>query len=166
MNQWGYLGKLKSRLTLYNQVWSTLGFSTNGKGSGNVSDEQDIGEAIIGVARWDAERLPLVKDSDNFLVVSDSLPLNSYDASTGGYSKESQKIGKRKNILMTIPVNDNNSGLVEYESSTPIFIDINNASAVNQKNLNFRLLRSDFSPIVASDNERAIMTILIADKSE
>ena len=67
---------------------------------------------------------------------------------------------------MTIPVNDNNSGLVEYESNTPIFIDINNANAVNQKNLNFRLLRSDFSPIVASDNERAIMTILIADKSE
>ncbi len=156
----------RARLTLNNQVWKTLGFSINGSGSGNVSDEQDIGEYVDSVARWDADRLPLVKDSDNFLVVSDSLPLNSYDASTGGFSKESQKIGKRKNILMTIPVNDNNSGLVEYESSTPIFIDINNASAVNQKNLNFRLLRSDFSPIVASNNERAVMTILIADKSE
>ena len=165
-DQWASGIDKTARLTLYNQVWTTLGFTTNGKGSGNVSDEQDIGKEIDGVARWDADRLPLVKDSDNFLVVSDSLPLNSYDASTGGFSKESQKIGKRKNILMTIPVNDNNSGLVEYESNTPIFIDINNANAVNQKNLNFRLLRSDFSPIVASDNERAIMTILIADKSE
>ena len=66
---------------------------------------------------------------------------------------------------MSIPVNDNNSGLVEYETNTPIFIDINNASAVNQKNLNFRLLRSDFSPIIASEDERSIMTILIADNS-
>ena len=165
-DQWAVGVPFTSRLTLYHEVWDTLGFSTNGSGTRNVSEDQDIGKDIDGVARWDADRLPLVKDSDNFLVVSDSLPLNSYDASTGGYSKESQKIGKRKNILMTIPVNDNNSGLVEYESNTPIFIDINNASAVNQKNLNFRLLRSDFSPIVSSDNERAVMTILIADKSE
>ena len=165
-NQWAAGVAFTSRLTLYHEVWDTLGFSTNGAGTRNVSEDQDIGKEIDGVARWDADRLPLVKDSDNFLVVSDSLPLNSYDASTGGYSKESQKIGKRKNILMTIPVNDNNSGLVEYESNTPIFIDINNASAVNQKNLNFRLLRSDFSPIVSSDNERAVMTVLIADKSE
>tara|TARA_R110000851_G_scaffold160708_4_gene304013 strand:+ start:293 stop:2317 length:2025 start_codon:yes stop_codon:yes gene_type:complete len=155
-----------ARLTLYNQVWNTLGFTNNGKGNGNTPEEQDIGKEIEGVARWDAEGLPVVKDSDNFLVISDSLPLNSYDASTGGFTKESQKIGKRKNILMSIPVNDNNSGLVEYETNTPIFIDINNASAVNQKNLNFRLLRSDFSPIIASDDERAIMTILIGDKSE
>ena len=164
-DQWASGIDKTAKLTLYNQVWNTLGFSKNGKGNGNTPEEQDIGKEIDGVARWDAERLPVVKDSDNFLVVSDSLPLNSYDASTGGLSKESQKIGKRKNILMSIPVNDNNSGLVEYETNTPIFIDINNASAVNQKNLNFRLLRSDFSPIIASEDERSIMTILIADNS-
>jgi len=169
-DQWASGNDKTSRLSLYNQVWNTLGFT---KDLGNVLGpqipfsyiDQNIGKEITGVARWDADRLPSVKDSDNFLVVSDSLPLNSYDASTGGLSKESQKIGKRKNILMSIPVNDNNSGLVEYETNTPIFIDINNASAVNQKNLNFRLLRSDFSPIIASEDERAIMTILISDKS-
>ena len=154
------------KLTLYNQVWNTLGFTKNGKGNGNTPEEQDIGKEIEGVARWDAERLPIVKDSDNFLVISDSLPLNSYDASTGGFNNQSQKLGKRKNILMSIPVNDNNSGLVEYETNTPIFVDINNAQAVNQRNLDFRLLRSDFSPIIASEDERAIMTILIADKNE
>ena len=165
-DQWSIGIDKTAKLTLYNQVWNTLGFSKNGKGSGNTSEEQDIGKEIEGVTRWDAERLPVVKDSDNFLVVSDSLPLDSYDASTGGYSNQAQKIGKRKNILITIPVNDNNSGLVEYETNTPIFIDINNASEVNQKNLNFRLLRSDFSPIIASEDERAIMTILLADKNE
>ena len=95
-------------------------------------------------------------NSENYIFQLLSHDLDCYDGLTSS----------RKNILMTIPVNDNNSGLVEYESNTPIFIDINNASAVNQKNLNFRLLRSDFSPIVASDNERAIMTILISDKDE
>ena len=165
-DQWASGIDKTARLTLYNQVWNTLGFSKNGKGNGNTPEEQDIGKEIEGVARWDAERLPVVKDSDNFLVVSDSLPLDSYDASTGGFTKESQKIGKRKNILMSIPVNDNNSGLVEYETNTPIFIDINNASAVNQKNLNFRLLRSDFSPIIASEDERSIMTVLLANKNE
>ena len=165
-DQWASGIDKTAKLTLYNQVWNTLGFSKNGKGNGNTPEEQDIGKEIEGVARWDAERLPVVKDSDNFLVVSDSLPLDSYDASTGGFTKESQKIGKRKNILMSIPVNDNNSGLVEYETNTPIFIDINNASAVNQKNLNFRLLRSDFSPIIASEDERSIMTVLFANKNE
>ena len=61
---------------------------------------------------------------------------------------------------MTIPVNDNVTGTVEFETNTPIFIDINNAETINVKNMNFRLLRQDFSPIRQSD-EKAIMTVLI-----
>ena len=68
--------------------------------------------------------------------------------------------GRRKNILMTIPENDNTTGLVEYESSTPIFVDIGNASRINTKNMDFRILRKDFSPIVQTD-QTAIMTILV-----
>jgi len=74
-------------------------------------------------------------------------------------------MGRRKNILMTIPVNDNTSGIVEYESSTPIFIDIDNANEINAKNLNFRILRKDFSPIIQGE-QSAIMTILIKKGSE
>lgn len=66
---------------------------------------------------------------------------------------------------MTIPVNDNTSGIVEYESSTPIFIDINNATEINVKNINFRILRKDFSPIIQGD-QSAIMTVLIKKGSE
>ena len=109
-------------------------------------------------------------NSDNFLVESMSLPLDSYDASQVTYPFETSASfnvnmsnkGRRKNILMTIPVNDNVTGTVEFQTSTPIFIDINNAETINVKNMNFRLLRQDFSPIRQSD-EKAIMTILIED---
>ena len=47
---------------------------------------------------------------------------------------------------MTIPENNNGAnGLIEYEASNPIFIDINNAEEINAKNLNFRVLNRDFT---------------------
>ena len=63
---------------------------------------------------------------------------------------------------MTIPVNDNTQNLVEFQTNTPIFIDINNVDTINTRNLNFRILKKDFSPITQS-TEMAIMTILIED---
>ena len=108
-------------------------------------------------------------DSDNFLVESVSIPLDSYDASQVTYPSSSVAFnvnmankGRRKNILMTIPENDNEDGTVEFETNTPIFIDINNAETINVKNMDFRILRQDFSPILQS-SETAIMTILIED---
>ena len=112
--------------------------------------------------------------SDNFIVESMTLPLDAYDASKVQYSvtkenptldfaKGSDKNGRRKNILMTIPDNDNSNNLVEYESNTPIFIDINNKSLINVKNLEFRVLRKDFS-VIEQSSESAIMTILIDSK--
>ena len=107
-------------------------------------------------------------------MTSESVALDSHDASrvhyvdqpVGTYNNPaSDKMGRRKNILMTIPVNDNVSGLVEYESSTPIFIDINNANEINLKNLNFRILNKDFKPIQQS-GETAIMTVLIKKSRE
>ena len=66
---------------------------------------------------------------------------------------------------MTIPVNDNSNGLVEYEASTPVFIDINNAEEINAKNLNFRVLNKNFDSITQS-GDTAIMTILIKKPNE
>jgi len=111
--------------------------------------------------------LPIKYDSDNFLIESMSLPLDSFDASRVDYSsnvlynKETEKQGRRKNILQTIPINDNTTGLVEYQTNTPIFIDINNKESMNVKNLDFRILRKDFTPIDQS-SEEAIMTVLIS----
>ena len=102
-----------------------------------------------------------------------SLPLDSFDASAISYPTSSSiyvnpttdKRGRRKNILMTIPTNDNTNGIVEYESNTPIFIDINNAEEINAKNLNFRILNKNFDAITQS-GDTAIMTILIKKSTE
>jgi len=98
--------------------------------------------------------------SDNFLVESKTLALDSFDASQVSYTDTvpnayinptSDKQGRRKNILMTIPVNNNASGLVEYESNTPIYIDINNANRLNQKTLNFQILDKNFNQIKTTE---------------
>ncbi len=112
--------------------------------------------------------LPDIYSSDHFLVESMSLPLDSFDASDVEYNTVTpfnanmSKSGRRKNILMTISENDNTNGLLEFETSTPIFIDINNTEPINVKNLDFRVLRKDFSPIRQS-GEPAIMTVLISE---
>ena len=112
--------------------------------------------------------------SDNFLIESRTLPLDSFDASQVSYTETgstsyinptSDKQGRRKNILMTIPVNNNATGLVEYDSNTPIFIDINNANRLNQKTLNFQILDKNFNKIKTSD-ESSILTLLIKGPNE
>ena len=77
-----------------------------------------------------------------------------------------EKSGRRKNILMTIPENNNEDGLVEFETNTPIFIDLNNPDKINPRNLNFRLLDKNFDQIQQDLGESSIMTILIKKSGE
>ena len=164
-------GDLKMTLTMKTELLQALGFR---KGfAGVIGASIDKSKPVPGFKVLTAQGLPDVYSSDNYIVESMSLPLDSFDASKTQYPSEANivvnpqtdKKGRRKNILMTIPENDNTDGLIEYESSTPIFIDINNAEDINAKNLNFRLLDKDFSPIVQAD-ETAIMTILIKKPNE
>mgnify|MGYP003627719843 FL=1 len=165
-------------VTLHEEIWKFLGFTAFG---GNKYLQSDIAIGLnVSTAEqkcWSwrlAEKLFSIQQSDNFIVTCTSLGLDSFDASRVHYTDvgnnvyqnpATDKIGRRKNILMTIPVNDNTSGLVEYEASTPIFIDINNAQELNVKNLNFRVLNKDFDPVEQS-GEEAIMTILIKKPNE
>ena len=153
-------------LNMPNQVWRYLGFIKGYGSDGDTAIEATIFKNIW-TAYISADGLPLLYDSDNFIIESTSLKLDSYDASkvqyntdTGVFPNSAELSGRRKNILMTIPANDNTNGLVEFETSTPIFIDIGNAEKINVKNLNLRVLRKDFSPI-NQGNELAIMTLLI-----
>ena len=168
---------LVTEVTLHKDIWKFLGFNAFG-GPDYLLSQIAIGPsaALSQQKCWSwrlGENQFRIQQSDNFIVTSESVPLDSHDASRVHYvdqpvgtyiNPESDKMGRRKNILMTIPVNDN-SGLVEYESSTPIFIDINNAEEMNLKNLNFRILNKDFKPIQQS-SETAIMTVLIKSRSE
>ena len=151
------------RLTIPDELIKPLGFTKNIPLGGGT---ELIAEAIAWTASWNADAEPESYTSDNFIVESMSLPLDSFDASKVQYnsntrfSNTTERSGRRKNILMTVPVNDNLDGLVEYQTNTPIFIDINNDKSLNAKNLNFRILKEDFSPILQTQ-ENAIMTILI-----
>lgn len=170
--------EFEGKVSIPAKLLTPLGFDpkpndTNVKG--NTVFDVDIGDDDrpgIGGDPWEfvisGDEIPEFYTSDNFLIESMSLPLDSFDASRVdysskvNYSKETEKRGRRKNILQTIPINDNTNGLVEYQTNTPIFIDINNKEKMNVKNLDFRILRKDFSPIDQS-NEEALMTVLISE---
>lgn len=88
--------------------------------------------------------------SDTFLIEALNLKLDSYD----GFSSE------RRNILSVIPASDETNRIL-YDSSYPVFIDLNNRNDIELRNLRFRLLKNDLSPITIRG--LAIMTILIED---
>ncbi len=88
--------------------------------------------------------------SDTFLIEALNLKLDSYD----GFSSE------RRNILSVVPASDETNRIL-YDSSYPVFIDLNNRNDIELRNLRFRLLKNDLSPITIRG--LAIMTILIQD---
>ena len=163
-------------------IWRTLGYAQSIGSSGYFSIEGRLDEdsGSFEGKSWtmilNASSVTEMIGSDNFIVISDTLPLDSYDASKVFYtqptaitdyinntpfnSKETERLGRRKNILMSIPENNNTNGLVEFQTNTPIFIDINNTETLNVRNLNFRILNKDFSQINTLQ-EQSIMTILI-----
>ena len=84
-------------------------------------------------------------NSDNYVVMLDSTPLKSYDASKFNYadktniSSNRSNRGRKLNILATIPIN-NNAGIVEYDSNELVFIDIDNKFQQTLKNIRLRVL--------------------------
>ena len=105
-------------------------------------------------------------NSDNFIVILDSNPLFSYDASRTVYgtgSINSNTIanrGRRANILATIPKNDN-SGSLEYEPNQLTFIDFDLSAPLNLKNIQVRVLDKNFGALRTFG--LSIMTLLIEE---
>ena len=155
---------LEFTLNMPNEIYRYLGYSEYSN-DGNTTSRGFI-PLNVWTLKFTSPGLPLIYKSDNFIVESTTLRLDSYDASkvqyntTQLFNANAELSGRRKNILMTIPTNDNTKGLVEFQTNTPIFIDIGNTEKINVKNLNLRVLRKDFSPIKQGD-ELAIMTLLI-----
>ena len=113
VNRFAYSNLTTTRLRMAKTVWNGLGFT---KGwVGGFQNERYI-DATIGenqdpefTSIWKADGIIEYALSDHFLVVSDSLPLDSFDASRSTYggtiiaSEDAlEKSGRRKNILMTI----------------------------------------------------------------
>ena len=110
-----------------------------------------------------------LSNSDNYIVMLDSNPLFSYDASKYDYTDQNSlavnlsntKRGRRKNILATIPVN-NNDGTVEYRANEPIYIDLDNRFPQVIKNLRLRVLNKNFDKIQTTGE--SVLTLLLKDK--
>ena len=171
-NRWGNDGvAVEPALTMSNTVWTMLGYDTAAPGGrferrALMSLKNALSPQNPYVALWKATSESSFLLSDNFIVMSNTLALDSYDASqveyTGStsHSHRTENAGRRKNILMTIPVNNNQNGIVEYQSNTPIFIDINNVEPINIKNFNLRVVDQNFNNI-QTDTDISIMTVLI-----
>ena len=106
-------------------------------------------------------------NSDNYVVLLDSNPLQSYDASKFNYgqisaNKEPNEMrGRRLNILATIPKNDN-SGYLEFVAEVPTFIDLDNKYPQQLKNIRVRVVDKDLNPI--STLGTSIITLLVKDE--
>ena len=104
-----------------------------------------------------------IVNSDAYVVVLDSNPLDSYDASQYDYSNigkndKLNKRGRRFNILDTIPVNNNN-GIVEYNANELVYIDFDNKFPQTLKNIKLRVLNKQLFPIDTFGT--STMTLLI-----
>ena len=114
-----------------------------------------------------ADGLSVLVNSDNYIVVLDSNPLYSYDASKFDYTNtitvpnsSKAKRGRRYNILATIPINDNN-GFVEFNANELVYIDLDNKYPQVIKNIRLRVLNKNFDEI--ETNGESVMTLLIKD---
>ena len=109
----------------------------------------------------DAPNFSTFQQADSFIVETLSLPLVSYNSSVTkdqfldtalrrafsiNVNNNRQTNGSRRNILATIPKSGEN-GLVQYEPNELIYIDIDNSQKINLRNLQLRILNSDFESI-------------------
>lgn len=82
--------------------------------------------------------------ADALIVVSDNLPLASYDTTKVGSSANGQK----RSILDVVPIPYGNEGIVAYQPSMPTFIDLNNATTIPLRNIKFRIVDGDYNIFV------------------
>ena len=161
------------QLVLSGELAEAIGINKKGNTSEfNASvDLQDFGYSQnINVLDQDLNSIGFTIDSphftvfnepDSFIVETLSLPLVSYNSSvtkdqfldnalTRAFSinvnNNRQTRGSRRNILATIP-KSSESGLVQYEPNELIYIDISNNDKLNIRNIELRILNSDFESI-------------------
>tara|TARA_R110000824_G_scaffold750_2_gene4700 strand:+ start:347 stop:2257 length:1911 start_codon:yes stop_codon:yes gene_type:complete len=167
-------------LIMHRDVWKYLGYGDQFTSMiGYDIIDQKIGDDNLeyrNMIEWVGESGPNLDDDDNFIVESLTLPVDSYDASEQSYGNEdkggsrpgfdvtAQRLGRRKNIICTIPATDLD-GMVNYEASTPQFIDLRNKSTLNERNLEFRILDKNFNNIQTGTN-KSILTILLSGPGE
>jgi hypothetical protein len=98
---------------------------------------------------------PIPQEADAFLVLLDSLQLQSYDS----FSKTQEPSGgQRRNILTVIP-SSNVTGSLVYEPSYPTFIDLDNANPLLVRNIRARIVRNDYSPVAVEGLSSLVLLV-------
>jgi len=94
--------------------------------------------------------------SDAYLIEMLNIPITSWDGETS----------KKRSLIAVIPQsnNTNANGLVEYEASTPIFLDIDNMSSMLMRNVQCRIVKNDTSTLLLRG--LASLTLLIKSPNE
>jgi hypothetical protein len=165
-------GGVTSSVTLHNTIWRVLGFVGGQFTDLNTSTTvlvQPFGNSgtfpfgfrIIG--NGVAPHL----EGNNLVVILDSNGLESYDASknsTGDPNDlKSSKIGKRMNILCTLPYEANlTDPKISFEPNQLNFIDFDNAYPQTLRNLRLRVVDKFLTPLTTTG--RSVMTLLLNTK--
>ena len=68
------------------------------------------------------------------------------------------------NILATIPFENKNNGVINYEPNERLCVSIKNNFDLTLRNFKFRVLDKDLNTIKTTGSD--VMTILIEDKNE
>ena len=97
------------------------------------------------------------EEADAMLVQLMNLQIESYDSFSNTVVSAG---GQRKNILSVIP-SSSSTGKIVYEPSYPTFLDLYNDQPISLRNLNIRVVREDYSPIVI--NGMGSIVILISE---
>jgi len=163
-------------ITINNAVLRSIGF-TVGKNDANdftfsntstprtgirILNENQCGYDLL------AQNENTLSNSDNYVLMLDSNPVKSYDASKFNYDRGStQNVkqsnrGRQLNILATIPVNDATNGIVEYDANELVYIDLDNNFPQVLKNIRLRILDKNFNEIRTIGT--SILTLLIKDE--
>ena len=163
-------------ITINNQVLRSIGFNvdknndldftfsnTSSPRTGiRLTNENQVGYDLI------AQNENTLSNSDNYVLMLDSNPVRSYDASKFNYDKgatqnaKQSNRGRQLNILATIPVNDNTNGIVEHEANELVYIDLDNKFPQALKNIRLRILDKNFNEINTIGT--SILTLLIKDE--
>lgn len=94
--------------------------------------------------------------SESYLIELLNIKINSFDA----------LINQRSNTLCTVvsDISNISNNLISYEAPFPVFIDVNNETTINLRNIRARILKEDRGQIVI--NGFAQMTLLITSPSD
>lgn len=175
---YGFVPNQTTSLKMNLDIWRMFGYSQFVISDSTDPDEYKTVNRVIGDGNglpenpgdgwvsWIAESARNERAaSENYIVEILDVATDSYDASRSQYetttllNRSVPNKGRRKNILMTIPVNHNTTDTIQYDSNTPIFINLKNTNTINLRNMTVRVLDKNFNQIRTIGE--SILTLLV-----